>query len=217
MKKADGPYCVRWGIYDDDKALFTAVEKLLCARQYDGNKDVHALSTLSHRIGLDILLPAGLSPASDAVKGHMRFVRGLSRNRVFIQTATPSEPLLSLAAMRCLMPANGDLKPLTDTIHTLNKTLLRGGVVEKGIGGELLTRLLFTIARDRATDPLKELATEVRRFTVVKFLDTPFGEEEWYLPPQLERQQMRIGIGTGWMNFTHFLQLENILPGTIDV
>lgn len=92
-----------------------AVKKLLRTERYAPNDNLHALSALSHRIGLDIILLADQTLASGAVQGHMRFVQHLSQDRMFITTTTPSEPLLSLAAMQCLTPVGGDTRALTAT------------------------------------------------------------------------------------------------------
>lgn len=117
-------------------AIDSAVSKLLRADAYKAKDPLHALSVL------DIALPQSqrlaaeakdvLALASAAVSGHMRFVRKLSKDRTSIETSTPCEPLLSMAAMSCLRQG------FTDTVNTLNTHLLRGGKVDRGLGGEFL-------------------------------------------------------------------------------
>lgn len=59
----------------------------------------------------------------------------------------------------------------------------------------------------------------VKPFTIAKFLDTLYGESTWHLPHKqhFHQNRMRAEIGGGYMNFTHFVQLETILLDTIHV
>ncbi|KAI9865205.1 MAG: hypothetical protein M1813_002525 [Trichoglossum hirsutum] len=67
-----------------------------------------------------------------------------------LSTATPSEPVLALAAMRLLCQGNN----WTASIKTLTGELLQQGLVAKGIKGELFARLVMILANDQVRSDL---------------------------------------------------------------
>ena len=113
------------------------------------NKD-HVLAAFSHRILLD--LPTGPTASSlvaiNAVKRHMRLIQKVTEDIVISMAA--SEPILSLAAAQALT----ELEETYDTaIHTLaHQLILNSAIDDRGQRGELITRLLLTMARDHATE-----------------------------------------------------------------
>lgn len=91
----------------------------------------------------------------------------------------------------------------------------------EGWAANFYARLLLIVARDNAA-PLQEAATRVEPVTVACFLDAPLGLPTWHLPREresgrLQAQFRHSSIGSGWLNFTYFVQLEEIMSQSIDV
>ena len=90
------------------------------------------------------------------------------RRAPLLRTVYPSEPILAEASAR-LTDANGWANPLSALVH-----YVRGGIVEAGFRGELLTKIVCLMAMDKALSqiPVPEDRWQFSRpITVSDFLD----------------------------------------------
>lgn len=90
--------------------------------------------------------------ALNAVRCHMRVLTG-SLPRGIVSTVAPSEPILALAATHILTRngLTGDTSMYKRALSTLvEELILQGCVVERGLQGELLARLILVVTRDYA-------------------------------------------------------------------
>ncbi|KAG8708853.1 hypothetical protein FRC08_018675 [Ceratobasidium sp. 394] len=140
-----------------------------------------------------------------------------------LNTAYPSEPLLSCAAARLLYPVRD---PASDKFfETIGQALVRLEVavvehtIDKGLAGELVSRLVFLIGKDVAirashvtpaseasTDPslVSEELLDCKPLSVIQYLTVLFGEDAF--------RGKDLHSFDGWyINFSHWIGLdENI-------
>src|SRR5439155_10289347 len=105
-----------------------------------------------------------------AVSSHLRVVVSMNQPTGVLHTFTPSEPVLARVAMELLCSD----KNWTNCIGTFARHLLQRGVIEKGVKGELYSRLVLILAHDwlrwRKALEAKALPTFEPTFTVNEFL-----------------------------------------------
>jgi hypothetical protein len=94
----------------------------------------------------------------------MLVVTGMRQAKGIINTTTPSEPVLAIAAMAFLRPAD----TWAPSICTQNAKLLAKASVNKGTNGELFARLLVVLAPYAIQKALSTAA--MPRITVRVFL-----------------------------------------------
>lgn len=144
--------------------------------------------------------------ARDALQSHMRILRGTQGQAVI--TVSPSEPMLAIAAADAL---NDSVKIYQDAMNTLvNHLILRGIVIDRGMQGELCTRLLFTLARDKAirsTAQLTGTSHKVQAISLSNFLRALLGNNIGISDERL-RASFLSDLSNIWINFTHFVQLS---------
>lgn len=95
--------------------------KLLGGRRhtkYDPDDKHHVLAALSFRVAIDVCLenPVSLPLVRTAVNSHLRVVVSMDQSTGVLHTATPSKPVLALAAMKLLCKRNNwtaSIKTLT--------------------------------------------------------------------------------------------------------
>jgi len=99
----------------------------------------------------------------------------------------------------------------------LDLLVLRGLVLDRGIQGELCSRLLLTLARDKAVssfvqvDPEEPKVPKVQPVSLDRFLQT-FLEENLGISGEEKLRTEFLGTVSGiWINFTHFVQLTEPL------
>ena len=134
----------------------------------------------------------------------MRVVISVDQRTGFLFTTTPSEPILANAAMMHLCKRNGNW---LISITTLSRALLQQGLIEKGLKGELFSRVLMILAHDslRGVPGLAVIPT----FTVKGFLLALYASNHHELIENIDDQILQAG-----MNFTHFTSTnEDLLPG----
>lgn len=133
-------------------------------------------------------------------------------------TKAPSEPILAIAAAEVL---NQDTDTYTTAIDTLlQKLLITGDILDCGNAGEMLSRLLLTMARDKATIKTHGQIVSysdggsiahVNTVTLHEFLETlagcHFGREQH--DPILAK--FHAFTGKIVLNFTHFAELRDIV------
>ncbi|KAH8109132.1 hypothetical protein DFH11DRAFT_1731386 [Phellopilus nigrolimitatus] len=92
------------------------------------------------------------------VQSHMAIAFSIPQHRETIRTGYPSEPILAEAAarqMRILRSRGG-----SDSPSQLLKNFLETGVIDKGERGELVARLIFTLAYDDAAEAYERDTSE---------------------------------------------------------
>ncbi|KAJ7225306.1 hypothetical protein GGX14DRAFT_349380 [Mycena pura] len=138
-----------WRVYHDRELLGVAVSKLLYGPmlEFEGNKlsEAHTFALFTQRICLQ-LSPSVASQAIEvsAVESHMRLATGVHAGRLL--TACSSEPILALAAAHATR-CTPDLKNATQSLIDLVSKYR----VDRGLEGELYSRLILILARDKAT------------------------------------------------------------------
>lgn len=197
--------------------LKAAYDKLFFNLDFDPKDQDHVFAAFAIRIGLEISEgEASARLAMDAVRSHMRILIGLSGH--LVTTAAPSEPILAVAAAWAL---NSSTKTYREAIETLlGKIILRGLIIDRGIQGELYSRLLLTLARDKAVLPNGGEFTkrsnsnvhEVQAVQLSRFLQTLLGQNLGIPANEVEQSELCYRLlqdmSTVWINFTHFVQLS---------
>lgn len=158
-----------------------ALSMLLGGNRYYATDHGHVFDTLSVRLclDLDISSPVTYPLSQKAVHLHMRVAKAINPSTGYLFTRIPAEPLLALAAMEhpCLSERSWE-----ESLLTFTSELLKSGAINKGSKGELLVRLIFTLARDSATSiqlPIKIANTKgaAPLLTVKSFLQALFPQE----------------------------------------
>ena len=172
------------------------------------------MAAFTVRIGLEIGDgDASQRLASDAVRSHMRILRGAIGSLVI--TTYPSEPILAIAAARSLNSSPADYKKAIGTL--LDRLVLRGLVVDRGMQGELCCRLLLTLARDKAVSSFMQQdvhspeGPKVQAVELSLFLQALLGEDLGVPRDKILRAEFLNSVQGIWINFTHFVQLTQPL------
>ncbi|KZT00171.1 uncharacterized protein LAESUDRAFT_709256 [Laetiporus sulphureus 93-53] len=192
-----------------------AIKKLIYNDKFDPTNREHVFAVFANRIVLELNHTMESSRiAINAVRSHMRLLIGV--HDTFITTAAPSEPMLAVAAAEVL-----NLNPQTyaRALDTLMRRLIMDGVVtDRGRQGELCTRLLLTLARDKATLPkggkfVDSTRRAVRPLRLSDFLKTLLGDdlgvkhqETTANPKDFVKDADKL-----WINFTHWVQTSEEL------
>lgn len=195
-----------WNAYaDNPEELYKIARRKLIGenKRYDPANPNHVVAALSFRLSLDVCLQGtvGIPLSRVAVNSFLRVAILLDQDSGILKTITPSEPLLAKAAMELVCKGNHWPR----SIQTLTGDLLEKGSVEKGLKGELFTRLLLTLAHERVrfyVSPSQYVST----YRVGDFLHALYGA-------QYENQLETIdrAIRDARMNFNHFVAAEQCL------
>jgi len=164
----------------------------------------HVLAMLSVRVCLDPCLQTSraIEMASSAVDSHLRVIMQMNPDYRLVKTASPPEPILAEAAAFGLRAKHREQNPWVSTLKVLFTELLSGGLVDKGTAGELGTRVLPIMARDRLFDSVtgNDGPIYANHFKVSEFLGSLFQPQ--YMA--LLGLQSAHNFLAGRMNFTHF-------------
>ncbi|QRV97749.1 hypothetical protein RhiJN_25768 [Ceratobasidium sp. AG-Ba] len=191
--------------------LDTACDKLCNEDSYDKTNREQALAVLGQRFILDISFKHynGVDFSQNAVSSHLRYCFEISEDRSWLETSYPSEPMLSCAVTRILYsPPDMAHNTILDTALSHLQEAVVDDMIEVGQKGELVSRLVFLIAKDFAlrqggtamTPHMDSDLTDCRPFPVVDYLDGLFGDE--FLTPELKDRL------NGWyINFSHWIQM----------
>jgi hypothetical protein len=130
-----------------DGIIQLAMDKLAARTvgKYEANSFLAALSV---RLMLDFE-PRGIRATEVEnlmVAGHLRIANVIPAHREYVISSTPSEPIVAEAAAQVLRRQN---------MVDLLAQNVREGLIEKGQRGELVARLLFTLARDQALENME--------------------------------------------------------------
>lgn len=181
--------------------------------KYDPKNKHHVFASMSSRLCLDVCIPnpKSLHCARSAFDSDMRVVISVDQNTGVLDTVIPSEPVLAVAAMTYL--CTGSNWPLS--IETLIAVLEKGRM-DKGLIGELFSRIVLTLAHDLVRMPKflepgsnrkgwPLLAPTIRVIDLLRALYAKKYHESIDLLPS--------EIRGAWMNFTHFVPAgENLSP-----
>ena len=150
------------------------------------------------------------------VEVHMRVTYSVPSHRQHLRGGTPSEPVLARGVMNDM----NSLATITD--------FLKDGFISKGERGELLARLLFTLAHDKCVDFDSANAHEVqysRPVLLADFLEALVGPG--HMKKILESRPDSFPDGATFeeafkdarVNFTHFVQAgdENAIADEVAV
>ena len=128
----------------------TATSKLVSTRNIQTAQDyfetqspadfIRMIAVLAPRLSLTI--GPYTSEASELIASHLAVLTRTDSEHHFLRTVYPSEPILAEASAR-LTYGNGWAGPLSALVH-----YVRGGVVEAGFKGELLTKIVCLMAMD---------------------------------------------------------------------
>ena len=201
--------------------------KLICAREFRRTDEDHVFAVFSARL----LLELGSGQASNRIASrslcrHMRVLMGASNG--VVSTCAPSEPMLAIAAAHLLNVSGKAYKEaLQYLVHHL---IIQGIVLERGMQGELLARILLMVARDRALvngdtecaapivqPPLLSKTHEggswVQTVTLKEFLTTlvPGIDRSYTSKSNRETPNMLSWADKYRLNFTHFIQLTDVI------
>ncbi|KAG8213468.1 hypothetical protein J3R82DRAFT_12005, partial [Butyriboletus roseoflavus] len=123
-----------------------AMQKLSGASQYDATNSRQALAVLAQRFGLDVCFGhhEAVQYVETSVASHLRVCITTTDDRLWSYTTYPSEPLLSCAATFLL---HSTVNSLNQTLATL-VTKVENGMIDIGQRGELVSRLLWLLAKD---------------------------------------------------------------------
>jgi hypothetical protein len=167
-----------WSGLSTLEVLQAAREKLFFNKDFDPKNEKHVFAALAVRVGLEIGEGEASSRlARKTVSSHMRILTGAVGP--LIVTTSPSEPLLAIAAATALNTSSDTYQDAIETL--LDKLILPGLILDRG---ELYSRLLLMLARDKATvrgdcsfvmpDPISREPT-VRAVELSKFLQILLG------------------------------------------
>jgi hypothetical protein len=200
--------------------LGAALEKLFFNADFRPYSEDHVFAALALRIGLELGEgEASTRLAMDAVRSHMRILIGVAGQLVI--TSSPSEPMLAIAAATALNTSPETYQTAIETL--LDKPILRGLVLDRGLQGELYTRLLLTLARDKAVLPdggefvenSPDEVPAVRPVRLSQFLTTLLRTNIGISDRDAAQRKLRTALlddmSEVWINFTHFVQLSTPL------
>jgi hypothetical protein len=207
-----------WSTLSNREVLSAAYEKLFFNMAFDPRNQDHVFAALAVRIGLEIGEgEASARLATEAVRSHMRVLVGVTGGLVI--TASPSEPMLAIAAAEALNTSSETYKTAIETL--LDKLILRGLVLDRGLQGEVYSRLLLMLARDKATMTLSPSfvkydaigsAHHVHAVRLSCFLQTLLGDDLGIPDSLVDQKALRMTLlietSEVWINFTHFVQLS---------
>lgn len=193
-----------WSAYvksPEDLAKIARVKLLGESDRYNAKDRNHVFAVLSFRLSLDVLLqnPVSLPLSRTAVNSYMRVMVGMEQDSGLLDTISPSEPILSKAAMEIL--CENDAWP--QTISSLSTELLDMGIIEKGLKGELYARMMLILAQDCARRQKKQSANEKPTFrpyiTIREFLQALYGDSH-----HADLGKIDDKVLGAYINFTHF-------------
>ncbi len=144
------------------------------------------------------------------VERHMRIAYSVPTHREYYRSGNPSEPILAEAAAQ-------EMSSSSRPIAELLRDYINEGLIDEGTRGELVGRLLLTLAYDKAIrDTTSDLPKKYSRgVTVEAFLKALFSEK--YTANVLSCRPDMGGCNTSlkdafkdaYVRFTHFVQYGN--------
>ncbi|KIM44785.1 hypothetical protein M413DRAFT_362557 [Hebeloma cylindrosporum] len=221
LKVYGRPY---WSTLTDREVLGAAFKKLFSPEGFQPTNQNHVFAAFAIRAGLEI----GQGEASErldiqAVRSHMRILKSVVGSLVI--TASPSEPMLALAAAEGL---NSSEETYQEAMHTLlDELILKGLVLDRCLLGEVWSRILLLRARDKAsiatgsenktnsrwsTLNWESGVPSVRALTLSNLLVTMLGENLGIPKRDAVKtcivNKLLAESDEHWVNFSHFVYLS---------
>jgi hypothetical protein len=198
---------------EDLNLVDLAAYKLIDRSVFHPTSKDQVLALLSQRIFLDPLLASleVVALADRSLTSHMRKLTGISTDGRKLYTYSASEPLLTLGAIQELYKEN-NIGLWAKILDTFTCRLCSAGLVEKGLSGEIASRILLIIAREfaapyNANGKGRNLLEPV---LVLHLLDKLFGKTTW-CPPK-ERTAFESVFSNTYVNYTHIVVTKEPLP-----
>ena len=189
----------------------------------------HTIAVLGQRFALEICFghPESVKYLERGVASHLRICLSTTQDRMWSFTSYPSEPFLSCVAALTLL---GEKPVKKDKSHSQLKTSLRtlrdkiyDGMVDKGEAGELVSRLLWLLAKDlyvrTVAKPYRNLfyappgadewdgeLIDCRPIKVLEYLEFVFGKQEW-------DEAAREAFENAFINFSHWVSMDSDIAG----
>lgn len=207
-----------------------AFEKLMMFSPNDLAKmaNISAPNTRSAPLSVRLLLEFDISREKarevemELVARNMRIVYSVPSHREYLRAGTPSEPILAEAAAVAMNRFRDALKPVECI-----SGLLESGLIDKGSRGELVARLLLTLAHDAAVWRISKLEGLKKEDTwwsrpvlLVDFLRALFADDHHskvlHCTPDNIRSTTTLeqAFEGAYIHFTHFALMGEI--DTID-
>jgi len=147
----------------------------------------------------------------ELVAGRMRITHSVPKHCEYMRSSYPSEPILAEAAASIWAERQESGKAIPKTLNKLIKTT---NIIGKGERGELVARLILTLAYDAAVKQCK--AGEEQHTLAVPletFLQELFGETNYVLipnsKPHIGSLTFREAFKDAQVRFTHFVRAED--------
>jgi len=193
--------------------LGVADKKLFSDSGFSPYQENYVFTAFAVRAGLEISVgEASERLAMETVRGHMRILDAVDP---MLMTSSPPEPIFAIAAAEAMNSSEEIYKTALRTL--LKNLILESVVLDRGLQGELSTRLLLLRARDKATpggngfvkiDPISRLPM-VQPVELSKFLQTLLGDTLGIADEQRNvRDKFLKEASSVWINFTHIWQLS---------
>ena len=188
------------GLLDTDNAYLTSEQK---ATKSDGE-----LAALGTRLMLEFEpLRESADREARLMEGHMRIAYSVPKHRHYLRGGAPSEPVLAEAAARIM----SDMPMLLATLANY----LKNDLISKGERGELVTRLLLTLAHDKCVQFDHKKAHEAqysKPIPLFRFLEALVGPDHMKRILVSKPDNMDNGatfeeaFKDAKVNFTHFVK-----------
>ncbi|KAH7919076.1 hypothetical protein BV22DRAFT_1134113 [Leucogyrophana mollusca] len=205
---------------DVDGIIAIARFKLCKAAYFNPADTDQALAVLSQRFGLDVCFghPDSVSYLETAVASHLRICTGTTEDRAWRFTSYPSEPFLSCVAADLLHESPGRLG---DTLKTLTRKV-DSGMFEIGQSGELASRLLWLLAKDKyvrdkvhsevahpyihqpSAGPWDVELIDCQKVPVIPFLEYLFGDQF----SSTISSTAKTAFKDAYINFSHWVSMK---------
>ncbi|KAG9097765.1 hypothetical protein FS749_005544 [Ceratobasidium sp. UAMH 11750] len=204
------------------QVLQTAGQKLCGQSKFEPSNLHHVLAVVGQRFLLDICLGSHdwVQFHQIGVSSHLRVCLWMSEDRKLMETAYPSEPLLSSAAARLLYPpavpiTSGAFLGVLGAALGQLQVAVASRVIDQGLKGELVSRLIFLTAKDITTrkyhaassvgmsaiPSMSEELLDCKPLPVIEYLTVLFGENT------LDQEARR--LFDGWhVNFSHWIGMD---------
>jgi hypothetical protein len=200
---------------DFDHMVELALNKLI-GKDVPGDR--RALVVLAQRFGLDVCFGHrdAVRFVSSTVASHMRVIVTTTEDCIWSYTSYPSEPILSCAAAISMHETNNSLR---DTLYIL-QAKVDNGMIDVGQCGELVSRLIWLLAKDFYV--MRHLGTRTftgsgnnvevvhcRMIPVVAFIEFVFGGDFWKKVENKAGDDAKDAFQDAYINFSHWVSMES--------
>ncbi|KZP24260.1 hypothetical protein FIBSPDRAFT_1012129 [Athelia psychrophila] len=152
---------------------------------------------------------------SELVASHMRIAYSVPQSREYMRSGYPSEPILAEAAAQ-QMCAN----PEEFSALRIVEENITGGLIDRGERGELVARLLVTLALDRAVKRSGHDVSCSRGVSLIAFIEELFGDRAEHILDSIpdntkSKVTFREAFKHAWVRFTHFGKMGDATGTTL--